>query len=190
MHQQNLQQVPHSQLHDSGSLAQQQQVTRHAPPSKTPHRQLAQSSHQSQSLEQPQQFHAESTLYNWTQSSSYQQPPRNAGRQLLYSSSQPSVAPVDVSGMRGSSINQHSLDTPDPQSQGYSTGNGFDISSKSPESNTIPAENPSELKGSMAPQNIGVSQTQHLDEALVHSLSMNYEDWLDDFVDVSQFMPP
>ncbi|KAG9497553.1 hypothetical protein J7337_010414 [Fusarium musae] len=77
------------------------------------------------------------------------------------------------------------LDTPDPQSQGYSTGNGFDISSNSPQSNTIPAENPSEVTGSMAPQNIGIS-----DEALIHSLSMDYEAWLDDFVEVSQFFPP
>lgn len=97
--------------------------------------------------------------------------------QLLYNSSGPSVTPVDVSGMRGSSINQHSLDTPDPQSQGYSTSNEFDFSFNSLQSNIIPAENPSEVTGSMAPMNIGVSQPQHeeewLDEALVHSHSMN-----------------
>nr|RBQ93090.1 hypothetical protein FVER53263_07587 [Fusarium verticillioides] len=178
-------QATHSQLNGNETLTHQEQVNQYAPQPQATHLQLAQTSHQSQHLEQPQQSRAEPVSNYWTQGLSFEQPPFVSSHQPFYGSSGPNITPGDISSMQGSSINQHSLDTPDPQSQGYSTGNGFDISSNSPQSNTIPAENPSEVTGSMAPQNIGIS-----DEALIHSLSMDYEAWLDDFVEVSQFFPP
>ncbi|KAF5558261.1 hypothetical protein FNAPI_5132 [Fusarium napiforme] len=114
------------------------------------------------------QLNGNGTLTHQEQVNQYAPQPQASHLQLAQTSH---VTTVDVSGMQGSSINQHSLDI--PQSQGYSTSNGFDISPNWLQSNIIPAENPSEVTGSMAPQSIGVSQPQHLDEAQVHSQSMN-----------------
>ncbi|KAF5633648.1 uncharacterized protein FTJAE_7073 [Fusarium tjaetaba] len=181
--QQALPQATHSQLNGNGTLAHhQEQVNQYAPQPQASHLQLAQTSHQSQNWEQPQQSRAEPVSNYWTQSLSFEQPPFVSSHQPFYGSSGPSMTPGDISSMQGSSINQHSLDVPDPQSQGYSTSNEFNISSNSLQSNMIPAEIPSEVTGSMAPQHIGVSQPQHLDEALVHFQSINWDDLLKDYL--------
>ncbi|KAH7211591.1 hypothetical protein DER44DRAFT_807556 [Fusarium oxysporum] len=133
--------------------------------------QAAQSNHQSQDLQQPQQSHAEPTPNDYTQTSSYQQPPYSSSPQLLCDSSQPDMTPAEDPSTPASSIRQQSLDTTQPQPQEHLRRNEFGISLDSPRPNITSAENPSTRTRSIGQQNPGASQPQHEE----HSTT----DWLD-----------
>ncbi|KAH7226818.1 hypothetical protein BKA60DRAFT_659540 [Fusarium oxysporum] len=169
---------PYLQFPYNGTQAQWQYLV--SPQQALPqssHLQVAQSNHQSQDLQQPQQSHAEPTPNNYTQTSSYQQPPYSSSPQLLCDSSQPDMTPAEDPSTPASSIRQQSLDTTQPQPQEHPTRNEFGISLDSPRPNIISAENPSTRTKSIGQQSPGVSQPQHEE----HSTT----DWLD----FSQYSP-
>ncbi|KAM0078768.1 hypothetical protein ACKRZS_009501 [Fusarium odoratissimum] len=176
--QQALLQAPRIQLPYNGTQAQWQYLVspQQALPQSSP-LQAAQSNHQSQDLQQPQQSHAEPTPNDYTQTSSYQQPPYSSSPQLLCDSSQPDMTPAEDPSTPASSIRQQSLDTTQPQPQEHLRRNEFGISLDSPRPNITSAENPSTRTRSIGQQNPGASQPQHEE----HSTT----DWLD----FSQYSP-
>ncbi|KAG5746612.1 hypothetical protein H9Q72_011997 [Fusarium xylarioides] len=92
---------------------------------------------------------------------SYLQPPWSYGQQQFSDLPQPDMTSMDNSSMPARSINHQSLDTPNPQPQGYSTWNGLDISSDSPWPNTISGDGPSTQIRSLGQQNLDIAQPQH-----------------------------
>ncbi|KAH7178740.1 hypothetical protein DER46DRAFT_570359 [Fusarium sp. MPI-SDFR-AT-0072] len=93
---------------------------------------LSDNTSQSHDLQQPQQSHAEPTPNNYTQTSSYQQPPYSSSPQLLCDSSQPDMTPAEDPSTPASSIKQQSLDTTQPQHEEHSTTDWLDFLQYSP----------------------------------------------------------
>ncbi|KAF5562989.1 hypothetical protein FPHYL_5414 [Fusarium phyllophilum] len=158
----NFQQLPGPSLHapQNETQSQQQRVSPQQALQQAPHSHLPAFGTAFGTPDQHWQQH-QGTQHVPQPQASYLQPPWSYSQQLFSDLPQPDTTAVDISSMPAGSINQQSLDTPNPQPQGYSTWNELDISSDSHLSYIISAENPGTVTGSMGQQNIGVSQPTH-----------------------------